>query len=538
MDTLSPPTGRAWCCTACGEPSGAGRFCVGCGTQQSALPAGLGTDDLPEQEDGLDLPWELDPEHESPPRRSRGWTVLTSLVLCAVLVAGGVAGARYQADADLRVALASSTRDFNGAVERLAAARSAEQVAAAAEAAPEAAARVDTALERLGSVSEAEDVAVREQLESERALLLALAAFDGLDREPLASWGQAHARVSTAMQAEARSRLALQRHRGGDAAALADTGAMLAGVSAAVGPALVEDATAEATRLLKSLQAARTTQELRALGDAAAPEQAAVEAAAAALAPGEGREVLAGYAAALAAMADLSRLDPERAGGWSGTRAALAGSFGSVAGAAGLGGGNVRAVLGNALGAADAVVAGAAAALAEWKARTEAAVRARTADAAALEAYAASFRAWGKTYEQLRQDLAVFTARVDTQSPGVTYVEAYAFLAQAEQDRRDVRDALVASDVPVGLDDAHQDVVAAVDRSAAAVRSAYEGLEQSQVCSTVCPYYRDTPGWQAFLSESGAVGTAYAEAVARWSAAVPGAKAAIESRPLPARPAV
>ena len=203
--------------------------------------------------------------------------------------------------------------------------------------------------------------------------------------------------------------------------------------------------------------------------------------------------MLTGYAAALGALADLSKINAESAGGWTGTRAKLAQTFGQVAAAAGsTGGANVRVVLGSALDGADKVIGAAAAAIADWKAKTDAAIKDRQTDTESLEECASFFRSQAKTFEQLRQDLSGFTARVEDPNADVSYGEAYEFLSQAAIDRRNVRDTMVAMDVPAGVRGAHQDIVSAIDRAISAVQSAYDGLEQSQDCNDTdeCPYYR------------------------------------------------
>lgn len=576
------PTTRTRFCTSCGEAAGGSRFCGGCGSplgiaaetaptvvlphlpvqptggvprgDASSSPAQASEgpqrdedqetlQDLAADHDVLGLAWQDDAE-VLPPARSRlaltrrqSLLAAAALVAVVALIAAGLAGSRYVADGDLRAALASSTRDFNGVVEALTVAGSAENVATAADQADTAAGRVDDALTRLGSVSGPEDSAVRAQLEAEKALLLAVAQLEGVGSDPLMSWGAAHDDLTAAMKTEDGTRIALERFHGDAARALADTALMLTKVTAAVGPVLVDDATDESTRLLKSLASAKTTADLRKLGDAAAPEQAAVAAAAQALPVGDGKQVLTGYAAALSALADLSKISAESTGGWAGIRAELAQTFGQVAAAAGsTGGANVRVVLDGALAASDQVVTSAAAAIADWKAKTDAAIKARGTDTEALESYSAFFRSQAKTYEQLRLDLSAFTKRVE--DPGVYYYEAYSFMSQAAQDRRYVRDSMVASDVPAGVREAHQDVVSAIDRAISAVQSAYDGLEQSQDCYDYCPYYRDTPGWQRFLSESDGISTSYSSAMTRWETAVAASKNAIANRPLPAKPQV
>lgn len=582
-------------CTSCGRPAAGGKFCGNCGAASDAPPADPTVQiprvpsqpvpeltapapapapapatapvlapavsppladlrptlvfDRAEPGEGLGgLTWQdpaddLDALDVAPARRGlplsrrQGLIGAITLVVVAALVVAGVLGNSYLADGDLRQALTASSRAFNSTVEAFSAATNAEQVAAAAGQTGPAVDRVDRALTTLGTVTVSEDRAVRSELEAEKGVLVALGGLEGLASKPLASWGNAHSDLTGAIRAETTARTTLARFRGDHTRNLADTALMLKKVTAAVGPALVEDATAESARLLQTLSDAKSTADLRTLGDAAAAEQSAVAAAANALPDGDGKQVLSGYASALNALGGLARISGESASGWTSTRAELAQTFGQVAAAAGsTGGSSVRVALDGSLDAADKVVAAAAAAIADWKAKTEAAIKARIADGEALRSYASFFRTQTKTYEQLRQDLSAFTKRVE--EVGVSYEEGFFFMSQAEQDRRDVRDVLISTDVPQGMDEAHQGVVSAIDRAIGAVQSAYDGLSQSQDCFEGCPYYQDTPGWQRFLSESDGISMAYTAAIKRWEPEVAATSAQITNRSLPAKPNV
>lgn len=568
-------------CTGCGRAAGTGRFCAHCGTE--LLSSGDAHQVLPSQQDGREAPTALlssaaptnstyegaesDPEQwttsmlagddqssdqfgfryadepapvdaAAPVRRGR--TLIAAAVAVVAVIAAAVLGYGYLSGSAVRTALAGSTEPFNRVINSVAAAKDSSEVAQAADTAQAATRRIDNQLRALSSADGEEAGAVRAQLEAEKGVLVAVAGLTQVASEPLTTWGDAHEDLTAALKTEDDTRADLARHQNEAAGKLADTGAMLSKLTAAVGPALVEDATAESTRLLKSLQAAASTADLRKLGDAASPEQAAVAAAAQALPAGDGKQVLTGYATALDALAALSKLDAENTGGWGGTRARLAQTFGQVAAAAGsTGGSNVRVVLDTALGSADKVVQKAAAAIADWKAKTDAAVKARQSDLENLQSYSSFFRSQAKTYEQLRQDLSTFVARVEDPTADVSYYEAYTFLSQAAQDRQDVRDLMVGMDVPPGARSAHQEVLGAIDRAIAAVQSAYDGLEQSQDCYyDDCPYYRDTAGWQRFQSESDAISKSYTGAIQRWEAAVAAEKVSVTNRALPAKPAV
>lgn len=583
-----PVSQRPKFCSDCGQPASPGRFCAHCGTALTDPPPPPGTtpvvpsqagagpadeqattilerpgpaavepaaatyesaahegvlDDVIGDEPPFDLAWQ--DEHVAPvpttSSRRRSLIIGSAVVAVAAIAAAAVLLAGYVGDSGMRQALASSGRDFNAVMSSLSTAPDADAVAEAANSADPAADRIDDALRRLGNDDDVAHRSVIAQLEAEQSVLAAIAGLAAISSDPLATWGAAHDDITNAVKAENASRGTLARHHSGAAADLADTNVMLSKVTAAVGPVLVEDATDNSAKLLKSLQEAQSTADLRKLGDVAAPEQAAVSAAAAALPSGDGKQVLSGYAAALGGLADLSKISAESTGGWNGTRATLAQTFGQVAAAAGsTGGANVRVVLDGALDSADRVVGAAAAAIADWKAKTDAAIKDRQTDTENLDAYASYFRSQAKTYEQLRQDLSGFTARVKDPNADVSYFEAYDFLSRAAQDRRDIRDTMVGMDVPAGVRAAHQEMVSAIDRAISAVQSAYDGLEQSQDCYYYddCPYYRDTPGWTRFQSESDAISKQYTKAMSGWEAAAAAEKATITNRALPAKPEV
>lgn len=563
-------------CTACGQADERGRFCGLCGSpleeeepgtspqpspqipeQYTVEPHGEGTtlfDDMllaphpaPTSTSAPDLaamPRQGSEDEDASIRsvrltRRRAVAASVAVAVSAGLIAGGVVGAGYLANGDVRTALTASSRDFNSVVDRLSEATTAEQVSLAAGEAAATADRIEAAERRLKTEKDPARVSVGNQLESEQTVLLAVAGLEGLARDPLTTWGAAHSELTAALAVEDDTRAVLRRFDDDAARGLSDTSRMLAKVTSAVGPALVEDATEESTRLLTSLTSAKTTADLRKLGDAAAPEHAAVAAAGKALPDGDGKQVLTGYAAGLSSLAKLSTISGESPGTWSATRADLARTFGQVAAAAGsTGGANVRVVLDGALGSADKVVLAASAATVDWKAKTDAAIKARSADTEALADYASFFRSQAKTYEQLRGDLTGFLQRVEDPDADVSYYEAYEFLSEAAQNRKYVRDALVSTDVPNGVEPAHADVTAAIDRAITAVQSAYDGFEQSQDCWDGCPYYRETPGYKSFLSKSEGVRKSYSAAMAQWEAEVATAKAAIADRPLPDKPQV
>ncbi len=82
----------------------------------------------------------------------------------------------------------------------------------------------------------------------------------------------------------------------------------------------------------------------------------------------------------------------------------------------------------------------------------------------------------------------------------------------------------------------HSGLVGVVDRAISAIQAAYDGVSQSQWCTTC--YYKDTPGWQKFSSESKQITKEFPGAEQAWESAVEQAKISAENAALPAKPNV
>ncbi len=100
-----------------------------------------------------------------------------------------------------------------------------------------------------------------------------------------------------------------------------------------------------------------------------------------------------------------------------------------------------------------------------------------------------------------------------------------------------MRDTLAGLAAPDGMRAQHDALIAVVNRAMSAVRSAYDGLSQADECYEYC-YYRDTPGFARFQSESAAITKAYAAAVKEWESTSTAVAGSIANRQLPAKPAV
>ena len=64
-----------------------------------------------------------------------------------------------------------------------------------------------------------------------------------------------------------------------------------------------------------------------------------------------------------------------------------------------------------------------------------------------------------------------------------------------------------------------------------------DGPVDADICTYTC-YYKDSPGWQLFMSESGRITDEYATTVGAWNRTVSAAAQTVRNRTLPERPVV
>ncbi len=569
-------------CTSCATPTVAGKHCAECGTV-AILPVAEGIvptqretvidlttpgdetltvvlspgvapgderpdlhgdeipADVPAGDDALlldDLADQPDVEGATRSRPSRRTAILAgavSVTLVLLLIAGR-AVTRYLGGSTTRDALTSSARDFGTVVAALSAAQDAEQVSAAARTAPAAADRIDGQLRVLGRPDDAKARAVVDQLTAEKQLLSALGGLATLSKDPMKAWASAQAPVTDAVARERETRTVLALHDGDGAAQLPDTAAMMRAVTSAVGTSLAASVVTQASGLLTALGAATTTAGVREAAGRAASEQSAVASVLPALTDQSGRPVLSACSRALAALASLSTIDGENTTAWAAARAELTAAFGQLAGA-GAEGGALSAQSASTLASVDGVITRAAAQMADWNAAHDAAVADRNSDNQAMSSYVDGVRAGIKGYELLRSDLQTFFDRVEDPNVSVYYFEAYNELYEAEQSRRDIRDGLAGMSVQDGMRTEHNALVAVLTRAIVAVQAGYDGMSQADDCYDYC-YYRDTPGYQRFQSESDGITKAYAAAIKDWESTSTAVTNSIKNRELPAKPAV
>ena len=474
---------------------------------------------------GLAFSGDLDDDVEPPPRR--GWQVAAWLVLLGLLAgAGGAAGLRWYGEADVRDVLSSSTATYAQALTRLRSAPDVESLAAAAAGAPGVAARLDDDLARRDGGGGGRRAAVAAQVAAERDVLLAVGALGEVDRAPLRVWGDAHAAIRAAVTAEERARSGLLVADAEGARRLPDTPAVLRRINSTVGEAVVGDVTRSAGALLTDLGAATGTADLRAVAERAEAQRTAVAAAQEGLGGSGDGAVLAAFAGALQAVAELRALTPAETSGWPPVRTRLDDALRVVADAdSSLEAGTVRAQLPLVLAAVDELVDRAQEAHAAWQPVYDAALAEHAADGAALRAHAERVRAvaaqWNGLFDAVAQ---LQTEPVEERAPAVEEVAA-----TADQ----LYEALVAAVPPAALSATHGDLLSALD-----------GVRRPLVPVVVEPECLDCPesGTAAPAPVDDGVDSAaealpaWDPALAAWEAAVTAAEAEITGRALPPPP--
>lgn len=169
--------------------------------------------------------------------------------------------------------------------------------------------------------------------------------------------------------------------------------------------------------------------------------------------------------------------------------------------------------------------------LGAWRAEVEKTSETRESGRAALEGYAAPFRAQMEQYGTLRGRVADYVATI----VGKTYADAYREFEQAREDRQEVREALSGFTAPEGVAAAHAGVNAVVDRSVGALDAAVEGLQYSLAYGVP---YATTEGWRRFQAESDGISEAWRAAVAAWDKAIIDERARLDAIDDPPRPSI
>ena len=455
----------------------------------------------------------------------------TAVLLVAILA--GTFGFRYLQDRPVHEAFGAAQQVFAPMVESFAEANDLEQVGFAGQRAEDAVGRLST---RRTAIADADTELARSLvpvLDAQVAAAWAGAQLAGVEGSELGVWGEAHASLSTALEDLAAATKDLQLQDAESAQMVVDGQAMLSNLDTVVGTAVAKQIEASMQSLLGELTVAKKTADVRATAEAATRELQAGEAALKGMAPDSPQaEHLESSLAVNHAIAGLDLLDGETLGEWPSLRRSLTAAMGSVPSDSPLVADGREAV-----GGLNKLVARADTRLSDWQAAYDGAVQEKAADSTALAEYAAAMEAAMRRYSTLRTDLSEWIDRVESPNAYVTYDEAYSVLSQARWDRQVIRDEMNGLAVPADVQAAHGELVSVVDDAIAAMQAAYDGATDSDYCMTSC-YYKETPGWTRFSSESGRITEAYRAADQSWQAAVAAAKSSVESRTLTRKPQV
>jgi hypothetical protein len=552
----APTAAHAFCPWCGGQLVRGARFCPGCGEATGEVSA------VPDTPPAAWVAEEMDPRAEELPadveetlpiwesaavtgdepvqarrvdKPSRRWMTVGAAALAVLLVAilAGTFGFRYLQDRPVHAAFGAAQQVFSPMVESFAEASDLEQVGFAGERAEDAVDRLTT---RRAAIVSADTELARSMvpvIDAQVAAAQAGALLAGIDGSELSVWGEAHGSLATALEDLVAATKLLQLQDAESAQTVVDGQAMLSNLETVVGTAVAKQIEASVQRLLGELTSAKKTADVRATAEAATRDLQAGEAALKGMTPNSPQaEHLEASLAVNRAIAGLDLLDGATLGDWPSLRQSLTAALGSVPSDSPLVADGQKAVVG-----LNKLVARADSRLSDWQAAYDGAVQEKAADSTALAEYAAAMEAAMRRYSTLRSDLSDWIDRVESPNAYVTYDEAYSVLSQAQWDRQVIRDEMNGLPVPADVRAAHGELVSVVDDAIAAMQAAYDGATDSNYCMTSC-YYKETPGWTRFSSESGRITEAYRTADQGWQAAVAAAKSSVESRTLPRKPQV
>jgi hypothetical protein len=463
----------------------------------------------------------------------RGALIAGLLALLLVLTSAGVWAWSYWRDAPARSALDSTQVEFAAAVETLSGASSLDELHDGASTLDALEGELEAARESVSSGSDL-SVAARGLLGARQDLATAGAALTTVTDDDFSTWTDVRADLVEAVDGYEAARQELHTVDGERAELAALPPGLVSNLEVAVGGAMLTSSGESFADLLGSLEGSQDTADLRAVGTDARSLGAGIGTVLDGFDAGTDEdEQLTGYVELSAALAGLSAIDAGHLDEWTEVRSQITQSLASVT----LAEGSLNGSATTALEHVNGLVARAQERLRAWRADYEAAAEAKRDAMSGLASYRAEMTTQLDRYGELRGSLSDWIDRVEDPSTTVTYDEGYDVLWRAEMDRQEVRDAMSKLSVPAELSTSHNELVSVLDDGIAAVSAAYEGLLDADFCSFGC-YYKDTPGWQRFRSESSRITDAFGVAVEQWESELVQAEAAAENTRLPKQPAV
>ena len=486
------------------------------------------------------LPWDTDdaPVVSSGRAGRKARPTVVAIATILLLMAGGLTGAwavQRHLDSPIRDSFEAANSSFTQATEQLAAADSVEDLQAAATAYDQTLPLLDEAATQARTRDSEVAYAARRTVEDQVAVAEAATALSALTPEDISKWSKARKTLTTSVSALAER----ERDSGvlGVEAGTLPTPALVDHVHDVVGEAAAVTAGAKLERLFGDMTRARVTADLRQIGNKAelalirmgpAVDLRKSEFATASL---ESPRQVDTYAQTLAALSAMTPLKPDALDQWGDMRAQLNQATDA------LGGDALDEQANAAAAAADTLVAKARASLARWQRAFD---RAQDEKAKAIEGlgtYDEAMRPPIAQYGDLRESLSDLKQRVGAPGSRETRAEVSAALADAQAQRRSVRDTIAALSAPEGTGAAHRDLLQAINEDIAELGTASQQVANARVCRRGCSV-RESLAWQRYAGASARINSALDSTLAAWQQALASAREAAQNAPLPKKPVV
>jgi hypothetical protein len=453
----------------------------------------------------------------------------------AVMLIVGVLGAFFyqrQHEQPIVAALTDSQTAFSPALTAMATASDLTEVKTGAQAMKTSLPTLHAAQQSLQGYDSELSRAAADVVSAQTQVAESAAPLTDLTADDMSAWGSQHERLVDGIAALERARDSLAAVDGDRATNISTGKATLVNLETVMGKIVTDTTGTTLGKVFHRLAGTKTTADIRAIANEAAQNRTTVQAVLPGVDPSsaEGRQ-LKSVVNIYTALMQLGTLDADHLNQWASTHSTLEAEVGTLPGGSG------PQVSGNtAIRAVSHLVTHARQRLADWRLNYHAAVQTKSADGASLRHYRDGMNAHLQRYAALRSDLSTWIDRVDS-GAYVTWDEAYSVLSQAQGDRQAVRDAISGLTPPANVVSAHTEMLSVIDDAISATQAGYDGMQDSNYCSTNC-YYKDTPGWQRFSSESSRITAAFSDASEAWDSAIAATETSIEDRQLPKKPIV
>jgi hypothetical protein len=457
------------------------------------------------------------------------------VALVVAMVVAALAYQQHSANTALNESLSAGRNNFAAVVTSLNRAHNVGQLNHAGTVASDHLGRLQGLTNSSTTSSQTLDAAVHAVLLEESRFTQAARGLTHLTTTDLTSWATLQPQLT---MAATRYTSAVNTLRSTDRPAAAqqpNAASAISHVGNVVTQAMIVTAAGATTRLLQTITEAKTTSDVRdAAASALGLRDAVVAAQRSTRGSHSGTAALASLSRILSAVRSLGSVSADNLTVWDADRAPLAEALSAfpqdAAGYSALSSAGATA-----LDHLDELVQRGTTAMRRWRRDLHTAIAGKTTDLQALQVYGDNMHAQISTYTSLRTDTSNFIGRIES-GAYVTYHEAYLFLNGATSSRENVRSSITAMAVPAGLEAAHAELIAVLTRAINAMQAAVDGTRDAQWCGNC--YWRNTPGWRTFTSESAAISQQYAAVLSEWGSTFTEVEQAVQSRSLPVKPSV